>query len=75
LPEERVIKKNPVPKAKTKNLGDLMLWLYGSQSRPWSHTFDLVKDIFHCEPRGVIAIKGKGTMNAWLVAAAQQATS
>jgi hypothetical protein len=32
LPDDRVLKDSPVPRSKLKNLGDLMLWLYGSES-------------------------------------------
>jgi adenylate cyclase len=28
-------------------------------------TFDLLKDEFHCEPRGTLTIKGKGDMETW----------
>ena len=30
-------------------------------------TYDLVKDSFHCSPRGVIDVKGKGTMQTWFL--------
>jgi adenylate cyclase len=30
-------------------------------------TFNLIKDDFICEPRGVINVKGKGEMNVWYV--------
>jgi adenylate cyclase len=28
-------------------------------------TYDLLKDEFECEPRGTVAIKGKGEMETW----------
>jgi class 3 adenylate cyclase len=30
-------------------------------------TYELIKDGFHCEPRGPLQIKGKGEMEAWFV--------
>lgn len=30
-------------------------------------TYELIKDDFICEPRGMISVKGKGEMNAWYV--------
>jgi len=32
-------------------------------------TYELIKDEFVCEPRGVVDVKGKGEMEAWLVLA------
>jgi len=30
-------------------------------------TYQLIKDEFKCEPRGTIAVKGKGEMNVWYI--------
>ncbi len=30
-------------------------------------TYELIKDDFVCEPRGVVNVKGKGDMNVWHV--------
>ena len=30
-------------------------------------TYELIKEDFICEPRGLLAIKGKGDMEAWFV--------
>ena len=30
-------------------------------------TYDLIKDEFECEPRGTVAVKGKGDMEVWHV--------
>jgi hypothetical protein len=30
-------------------------------------TYELVRHDFHCEPRGTIAVKGKGEMEVWHV--------
>ena len=34
-------------------------------------TYELVKDDFICEPRGVVHVKGKGEMNLWYVLGAK----
>jgi adenylate cyclase len=34
-------------------------------------TYELIKDEFVCEPRGVMEVKGKGEMEIWLVVAAK----
>ena len=34
-------------------------------------TYELIKDDFICEPRGIVDIKGKGEMEVWLVLAAK----
>jgi guanylate cyclase len=34
-------------------------------------TYELIKDEFVCEPRGVVEVKGKGEMDVWLVRSAQ----
>ena len=36
-------------------------------------TYELIKDDFYCEPRGLIEIKGKGAMEAWFVTGAKSA--
>ena len=38
-------------------------------------TYELIKDDFVCEPRGVIDVKGKGEMETWFLAAARASTS
>jgi guanylate cyclase len=30
-------------------------------------TYEMIKDEFVCEPRGLVKVKGKGDMEAWLV--------
>jgi len=30
-------------------------------------TYELIRDSFHCEPRGTISIKGRGEMNTWFL--------
>jgi guanylate cyclase len=30
-------------------------------------TYELVKDLFVCEPRGMVTVKGKGEMEVWYV--------
>jgi adenylate cyclase len=35
-------------------------------------TYELIKDEFVCEPRGALHVKGKGTMEAWLVVSAKE---
>ena len=30
-------------------------------------TYELIKDEFECEPRGIVNVKGKGEMDVWLV--------
>jgi adenylate cyclase len=35
-------------------------------------TYELIKDEFVCEPRGVMHVKGKGEMEAWLVLSAKE---
>lgn len=35
-------------------------------------TYDLIKDDFICEPRGVITVKGKGEMKAWYLLSKKQ---
>ena len=35
-------------------------------------TYQLIKDEFVCEPRGVVNIKGKGDMEVWLVVSARE---
>lgn len=35
-------------------------------------TYELIKDEFVCEPRGVVNIKGKGEMEVWLVMSAKE---
>lgn len=37
-------------------------------------TYELIKDEFVCEPRGALDVKGKGTMEAWLVISARVKT-
>ncbi len=32
-------------------------------------TYELIRDRFVCEPRGVISVKGKGDMNTYLLLA------
>ena len=39
----------------------------GSGIQITEDTYELIKDEFICEPRGVINVKGKGEMNAWLL--------
>ena len=34
-------------------------------------TYELIKDDFHCEPRGLLEVKGKGEMKAWFVTGAR----
>jgi class 3 adenylate cyclase len=34
-------------------------------------TYELIKDDFYCEPRGLLAIKGKGEMEAWFIMGAR----
>jgi len=38
-------------------------------------TFDLLKDEFRCEPRGTVAIKGKGDMETWYLLGRQETVS
>jgi guanylate cyclase len=35
-------------------------------------TYELLKDEFVCEPRGTVAVKGKGEMDTWYLVAARQ---
>lgn len=35
-------------------------------------TYELIKDEFVCEPRGSVAVKGKGEMEVWLVKSAKE---
>jgi adenylate cyclase len=37
-------------------------------------TYELVKDVFECEPRGEIDVKGKGLMRTWWVSLRSRAT-
>jgi class 3 adenylate cyclase len=37
-------------------------------------TYDLIREDFLCEPRGTVAIKGKGEMTTWFVEQAKQET-
>ncbi|MDX1417463.1 MAG: adenylate/guanylate cyclase domain-containing protein [Candidatus Promineifilaceae bacterium] len=30
-------------------------------------TYELIKDDFYCEPRGILTVKGKGEMEAWFI--------
>ena len=34
-------------------------------------TYDLLRDDFVCEPRGTIAVKGKGEMETWYLVGAR----
>ena len=34
-------------------------------------TYELIKDEFECEPRGTVAVKGKGDMDVWFVISAK----
>ena len=38
-------------------------------------TYDLLKDEFECEPRGTVAIKGKGDMETWYLTGRRRATT
>jgi guanylate cyclase len=35
-------------------------------------TYELIKDVFVCEPRGTMNVKGKGEMEVWLVLSAKE---
>jgi adenylate cyclase len=35
-------------------------------------TYELIKDEFVCEPRGMMDVKGKGEMEVWMVVAAKE---
>lgn len=37
-------------------------------------TYELIKDKFVCEPRGIVKVKGKGDMEVWLVISAKENT-
>lgn len=34
-------------------------------------TYELIKNHFHCEPRGILEVKGKGEMETWFVSGAR----
>jgi len=34
-------------------------------------TYDLIKDDFLCEPRGLVEVKGKGPMETWFLVGAR----
>jgi adenylate cyclase len=38
-------------------------------------TYELIKNDFHCEPRGMLEVKGKGEMEAWFVTRARSGLS
>jgi len=38
-------------------------------------TYELIRDRFVCEPRGVISVKGKGNMNTYLLLARKSNTA
>jgi adenylate cyclase len=38
-------------------------------------TYELIRDRFVCEPRGVISVKGKGNMNTYLLLARKRNTA
>jgi guanylate cyclase len=38
-------------------------------------TYELIKDDFICEPRGVVNVKGKGEMNVWYVLGSHPGTN
>jgi class 3 adenylate cyclase len=40
-----------------------------------SSTYELVKDDFVCEPRGVVEVKGKGPMETWFLVGARRIVS
>ncbi len=35
-------------------------------------TYELIKDVFECEPRGTVNVKGKGEMEVWPVISAKE---